>query len=352
MNSGRAAKCGKMACLSGGDHIVSSAMKKSVCHSPPVLSAENVCLRLLLGALCAVFLGPLASVSARGQIFVGQGSSKVSEYTTSGAIVNASLVLGISSVNPLGLAADGAGQLFVSWAHFPPFENTVGSYTFSGAPINPSLITVPYSTSVTSLALDGQGHIYVADIASGTVGEYTTSGGVINASLISGLQSPGALAFDGLGNLYIALNVGGVTSGIGKYTTSGNVVNASLIAGLYDPAGLAVDNQGHLFVSLEDNGVVSEYTTSGSTLNASLIQGLNLPSGLALDGQGNLFVVNQGAGSICEYTTSGAVVNASLITGLHGLYSIAVAVPEPSATVLALAGAAVIIARRRGIRVS
>jgi DNA-binding beta-propeller fold protein YncE len=160
------------------------------------------------------------------------------------------------------------------------------------------------------------------------------------------------MSFDGLGNLYIALNISGVSSRIGKYTTSGNAVNASLITGLYDPAGLAVDNQGHLFVSQEEIGVVSEYTTSGSTLNASLVQGLNLPSGLALDGQGNLFVVNQGEGSVCEYTTSGDVVNASLITGLHGLYSIAVVVPEPSATILVLAGAAVLIARRRGMRVS
>jgi len=284
---------------------------------------------------------------AEAQIFVGEGSS-VGEFSLSGSVIDNSVVSS-SAVNPLGLAANNSGQLFVSMAQLSPLQTTVGSYDFSGAPINSSLITLPYSSFVTSIALDGQGHVFVANLLAGTIGEYTTSGAVVNSALITGLSSPGAMAFDSQGHLFVALNVTGNTSSIGEFTTSGSVINRSLISGIYDPAGLAIDDQGHIFVSEEIINSVAEYSTSGALVNNTLIQNLNTPSGLATDDQGDLFVVEQGAGTVDEYSTSGSLINPQLITGLRGAYNIAVAIPEPSTVPfsVALAGFALIVGWRR-----
>ncbi len=301
-------------------------------------------LRILSLLVLVLFASVLQIPTAFGQIFVGE-SREVGEFSTSGSVINGSLVSG-PGINPLGVAANTAGQLFVSTAQSSLSENSVGSYTFSGAPINSTLITLPFSSVVTSIAVDGQGDILVANASTGTIGEYSTSGAVISASLITGLSSPGAMAFDGLGHLFVLQNITGIRSSIGEYTTSGALVNASLVTGLYDPAGLAINNQGDMFVSLEDNGEVAEYSTSGSLIDSSFLQGLNQPSGLAIDGEGNLFVVQTGAGSVGEYTTTGTVLNASLIDGLTLPYNITV-VPEPSSSIMLVAGVNFIFAGKR-----
>jgi hypothetical protein len=124
------------------------------------------------------------------------GGNTIGEYTTSGAVVNASLVSGLNE--PYGIAVSGS-DLFV--------------------------VNVNYSNQNPS---------------DGTIGEYTTSGEVLNASLVSGLSQPTCIALSG-SDLFVA-NLGDSAYGgtIGEYTTSGAVVNASLVSGLYAPEGIAV----------------------------------------------------------------------------------------------------------------
>jgi hypothetical protein len=63
----------------------------------------------------------------------------------------------------------------------------VGVYTTSGDVINASLITGLYETW--DMALDGRGNLLVLSL-DGTVSEYTTAGTLENPSLISGLNQP------------------------------------------------------------------------------------------------------------------------------------------------------------------
>ena len=62
------------------------------------------------------------------------------------------------------------------------------------------------------LAFDANGNLYVANFGSlgsgTTVSEYSPSGTLINASFASGLNGPGDVAFDASGNLYVS-NAGG-----------------------------------------------------------------------------------------------------------------------------------------------
>ena len=135
---------------------------------------------------------------------------------------------------PYNAVCDGNGHIFaVNWN-----SSSIGEYTTSGAIINESLITGLQSPW--GIALDGQGDLFVAsygNYGNGFIGEYTTSGAVINASLISGLSGPYGIALDGAGDIFVANNGNGT---IGEYTTSGEVVNASLISGLSGPFGIAI----------------------------------------------------------------------------------------------------------------
>jgi hypothetical protein len=115
-------------------------------------------------------------------------NGRVGKYTTSGGLVNASLISGLTY--PGGVALDGRGGLFVSSI------DRVGAYTLSGVPVNGSLISGGYNSGV-GLALDGNGDLLWADNYGGAGGnriaEYSSSGQPVNLSLITGLNNPVAI---------------------------------------------------------------------------------------------------------------------------------------------------------------
>lgn len=314
--------------------------KKSMIKNQKSLPAMYLRLRRLFRVFGLAVVSASVAFSAKGQIFVVNGG-RIDEFSTSGATVSSDLIQGL--LTPFGIAADSAGQLFVSYQQESPLESVVGTYTFSGTSVDPVMITGPYNDSVKNLALDGLGDIYVANPA-GTVGEYTTSGTPVNASLITGLNSPGLMALDGLGHLYVEQTVG-ITSTINEYSSSGSLIKANWLTfpNGQGPSGLAADNAGQVFVSF--NSAVVEYSTSGTLLNASLIPGLSAPAGLTVSGQ-DLYVTDPGTGSVGEYTTSGGVIDASLVTGLDDPFEIAV-VPEPTVTMLGFVGMVLLFARLR-----
>ena len=278
--------------------------------------------------------------SVDGQIFVTTGSDgigRVSEYTTSGATINASLVTG-RNLSP-GIAVSGS-TLFVT----DNSAGTVAAYTTSGATLNTALI----SGLSTPWGIEASGDkLYVVSGGNrvvGTIGEYTTSGAIVNASLVSGLTNPEGIALSG-SNLFVVY----AGNHIGKYTTAGGPAHAPLISGngFQFWRGIAVSGD-KLFVTDVNAGTISEFTTSGAIVNATLVSGLNRPSDIEVFG-GHLFVTNSLTGSIGEYTMTGEVVNASLIAKSGSTYGIAI-VPEPSAWALLATGILLLLGRRFGWR--
>jgi sugar lactone lactonase YvrE len=294
----------------------------------------------ILTSLLAVLMAGLA-LNADAQIYVTYSSrldplntGKLGAYNLDGSPINPSLVSGLNY--PWGLAADGAGSLYL--ANTGAGAGLVSKYTTSGSPVS-SISTGP----VMGVALDGRGSVYTFNY-SFVVGKYTTSLATVNPSLIN--YSGGgfaSIASDG-DYLYVADTY---DNHIAKYTTSGVLVNFGLIT-LPSNVGalsMACDGKGNLYVARNDN-VVSLYTTSGTTLNAALItSGLDQPFSIALDGNGYLYVGNQRSGTIGKYTTSGVTINAALITGLDEPLGLAV-VPEPSVAALAFAGLAFLLTRK------
>ena len=85
-----------------------------------------------------------------------------------------------------------------------------------------------------------------------------TPAGAVSTFVSSGLDSPDGLAFDAVGNLYVA-NRGNST--ISKVTPAG-AVSTFVSSGLAAPEGLAFDAAGNLYVANGSNNTISRITPS------------------------------------------------------------------------------------------
>src|SRR6266478_1893998 len=131
-----------------------------------------------------------------------------------------------------------------------------------------------------------------------SIDEFTPDG--VPSTFASGLNNPLGLAFDRVGNLFVADT--GTYTGTGavyKFTPAG--VRTTFASGLNFPFALAFDRAGNLFVAAgfsfvnnENLGTVYKFTPTG--VRTTFASGLNSPFALAFDSQGNLFVADQGYG--------------------------------------------------------
>jgi len=293
--------------------------------------------RRLLGAVAVVLVcGLLAPTqNANGQIYIATsgaspGSGKIAEYSTSGTLINSSLVSGLDQ--PIGLALNGNNLLVGSG-----LSGAIGEYATSGATVNADLANVGTAGDI---AVSGS-HMFVADQHNG-VYEFNTSGGASVGSIP--LSEARGVAVLG-GNLFVSLPNANV---ILEYSATGLAGPENVItADLNHPLGLATDGT-DLFVADDSDGTIAEYDASGNLVNGSLISGLQGPYDLTIS-DGDIYVVNGGNGTVGEYTTAGTTVNADLISGLSNPEGIVVvpqvsSAPDSPAWVFNVMGAAVIAA--------
>jgi hypothetical protein len=271
----------------------------------------------------------------------GPNTGTIGAYTNSGAVINASLITGLS--DPLSVAASG-GFLYVT-----TLDGKIGKYTTSGATVNASLVTG--LNQPTDIEVSGN-RIFVANFGHGSIGEYTTAGATINSSLISGVHSTG-IAVSGT---HLFVSSGSEFTGIAEYTTSGAVVNPSLIPNISAPFDVEVSGS-NLFVlaGVGDEDVIGKYGIDGTPIDPTLIPLVPLNFALAVS-ETELFVV--GDVGISKYTTSGELIQSPLISGLTNPGGIATegpsTVPEAFSTWWfgLIAAGLLVLARIRGTNVS
>ncbi len=95
--------------------------------------------------------------------------------------MNHSKYLPLVFVAALG-SMSGEGQIFVADLAIPTFTSTIGEYTTSGAVINSSLVTGLPNPG--AMAFDRLGHLFIvvnSGVVSSRIAEYTTSGALLNA---------------------------------------------------------------------------------------------------------------------------------------------------------------------------
>jgi len=239
-----------------------------------------------------------------------------------------------------GVAVDSCGNLFI--ADFYNYRirevgtngiiTTVagnGTQGFSGDGGAATNAELNYPSDV---AVDSFGNLFIGDAANNRVRRVDTNGiittvagigtagysGDGGAATNAQLSSPGRVAWDGAGNLFIAdgngqrirkVGTNGIITTVAGNGTAGYSGDggAATNAELNAPSGLAADRGGNLFISdnlnyrvrkVDTNGIITTVAGNGSYASYSGDGGaatnavVNGPSGLALDSAGNLFIAD------------------------------------------------------------
>jgi uncharacterized repeat protein (TIGR01451 family) len=264
--------------------------------------------------------------------------------------------------NPLGLATDASGNLYISdnWNSCIRKVDTNGiittvagdgtpGYSGDGGPASSAELYYP-----NGVAVDGAGNLYIADQYNarirkvGTNGIITTvagngtngySGDGIPATSAE-LFDPTGVAVDSAGDLYIAdynnhrirkVDTKGIittVAGDGTWGYSGDGGLATS-AELYDPSVVAVDASGNLYIADTGNNRVRAVDASGviTTLaggswgfsgdgGPATSAGLDHPRGLVLDSTANIYVADTDNEAIRLLTPVGTQAVLT-ITGTH-----------------------------------
>jgi len=239
---------------------------------------------------------------------------------------------------PRGLAVDAQGNVYVADTN----NHTVRKITPTGA-VTTLAGTAGLSGSVDGagaaarfnaprgIAVDAAGNVYVADTGNHVIRFITPAGAVSTLAGLAGspgaingtaaesrFSSPGALAVDFSGNLYVAdtgnhtlrriTPAGAVSLLAGAAGVAGSTNGGAALARFNSPGGLACDGAGVLYVADTGNQLLRKITPAGvvSTLAGSAgVSGtasgtganarFNAPAGVATDPDGfNVYVADSG----------------------------------------------------------
>jgi len=244
---------------------------------------------------------------------------------------------------PLGVAADGAGDLFIADSGNDRVrEVTSGTITTVAGNGNSQFTgdgtpAVSAPLSVASIAIDGSGDLFIGDPINFRVREVLANG---NIATVAGNGVPGfsgdngpasaaqlsavaGVAVDSSGNVYVSdagnqrirkiSSAGTITTVAGNGTAgfSGDG-GPAISAQLHNPSGVTVDMAGNLYIADTSNNRVREVSTTGviTTIAGNGISAytgdggsgvdaaLSLPAGLALGKAGILYVADTGNNAI------------------------------------------------------
>jgi len=156
-------------------------------------------------------------------------------------------------------------------------------------------ILICFSASAQNLFVSGNARLKNCRPPCGVIYKFSWDGG--QSIFAVGLNTPGDLAFDNAGNLFVVdYDRGGLVGDAVVYKITPNGMRTTFASGLSYPAYLAVDRAGNVFVADYDHGIIYEYKPTGS--RATFASGLHHPVGMAFNSVGNLFVVDNSIGNI------------------------------------------------------
>jgi sugar lactone lactonase YvrE len=232
------------------------------------------------------------------------------------------------------------------WAGFAGTAEVVGSTDATGA-----AAAFAYPGGV---ALDSAGNAYVADTSNHTIRKITPAGVVTTLAGLAGtpgtsdgsgaaarFNSPGGVAVDASGNVYVAdtsnhtirriTSAGLVTTFAGSGGTSGSADGPGNGARFLYPNAVAVDGSGNVYVADTNNHTIRRITptrvvstlagtagSSGSTDATGAAARFNYPMGIAVGGAGVLVVADQFNHTLRSVTGAGVVTTLAGAAGVAG----------------------------------
>jgi uncharacterized protein (TIGR03437 family) len=282
------------------------------------------------------------AVDSKGNLYIADSGNNVVRMVAGGTITtfagnntsgytgDGALATGAQLQNPVGVAADAAGNVYIADA-----GNNVIRQVFGG-----NIVTFAQGfTHPDGVAVDTSGNVYVADTGDRRIvkisnGVYTTLAGN-GYSGFSGDNGPGnqaaiydpmGLAVDSSGNIYIAdtfncrvrkLTPSGIITtiaGDGTLFFSGDGGPATKAA-LHFPHAVAVDSTGNVYVADTVNAVVRELqgalpaVSSNGVVNAASFASQISPGALATVFGSNFALANAGAKAPLPTSLAGVSVS-------------------------------------------
>ncbi|MBS0664352.1 MAG: heme-binding protein [Verrucomicrobia bacterium] len=263
---------------------------------------------------------------------------------------------------PVGLAADGSGNLFVADAAtdtirritpagvISTLAGTAGQSGSADGAGGAALFNDPSgvcSTSDGTLGVSDSGNATIRRVMpTGAVATLAGSAAVRGSADGNGpaasFSSPIGLAQDPLGSYYVAdamnhtvrrVTSGGVVTTYAGFAGSAGSADGTAAAARFNhPSGVALDASGNVFVTDSYNNTIRKITTAGVVTTLAGLPGVagstdgtgsqalfNNPTGLAIDGAGNLYVADTGNSTIRRVTPAGVVATVAGLPGIAGL---------------------------------
>ncbi|MFZ0245889.1 NHL repeat-containing protein [Candidatus Binatus sp.] len=209
---------------------------------------------------------------------------------------------------PAGIALDSSRKIYVANSYpggltvYPALGSSTGLLNeFPTATINAGNNDISY------FALDSSGNIYWADVYTNSLFVYPALGsstGTVNESPIAtistamttGLTSPGGIAVDSSGKIYVpGYNVNVASVFVYPAGSNCNAAPIGAISGpdtlLETPAFVAVDSSGQIYVADDDRVLVYPAGSTGNVAPIATISGPDLYGGsFAVDSSGNIYM--------------------------------------------------------------
>jgi uncharacterized protein (TIGR03437 family) len=220
-------------------------------------------------------------------------------------------------LNPMGMAFDSAGALYVADRD----ANVVRKIRPDGVIVTAAgaegQLRGPFG-----VAVNADGTIYVSDTGNQRIARFSATGQYLGSAGDGFLNGPEGIAIDSAGNVYIADTFNGrirkfdpdgtltTVAGTGSTGVYGGDNNPAIGAAISLPTDVAVDRNGNLYIAdfgndrvrSVVNGIMS--TVAGAPNAPPLTDGQEAvnarfvgPTGVTVDRNGNLYIVEAGIGS-------------------------------------------------------
>lgn len=250
---------------------------------------------------------------------------------------------------PQGVAVDSAGNLYVTDTGNAAIRKITPDgvvITFAGVAGTPGsadgIGANARFSGPTGIALDSANNLYVADSGNHTIRKIDSAGNVSTFAGTAGMPGstdatgagarfnfPGAIAIDGIGNLYVADTA---NDAIREITSTAVVTTLAGAAGMVgstngigpgarfsNPAGIALDTAGNIYVSDLGNDTIRKIATGAVVSTLAGLPGtigcddggaaarFDSPFGLAVDSKGNVYVADSNNNTIRRITPNTVV---------------------------------------------
>ncbi len=277
----------------------------------------------------------------------------ISTVAGGGAPFTPAAAAGVGLASPVGVAADGLGNVYFSSGNTVLKVDGTGSLTrvagtgkpgYSGdsGPATEAQLNLPKG-----VAVDGGGALYIADSGNNVVRRVTPDGVISTVAaerlLLPPFSAPAGVAVDTAGNLYISDTgnclVREVTAGGAVVTVAGNGScgfsgdgGAATSAQLNSPTGLAVDAAGRVYIADSGNNAI-RMVSGGNITTVAGVGGsagydgdggpavrarLDVPTGVALDAAGNLYISASASNGIREVRIANGTIATIAGNGRQG----------------------------------